>query len=188
MKFLKNQWSNILFLVIIVLLFIPATRKPIQVQLNRIISFSPSTIPETKRNQLLDYNWRLKDMEGNISNLKKARGEVVIINFWATWCPPCIAEMPSFQKIVDTYGDRVQFFFVSSEEQEKLNSFMRKKDYNLPVYQPLSQPSRMLDAASLPTTYVLSREGEIVVSKTGAADWNSKAFRKLLDELLQEQL
>ncbi len=188
MKFLKSQWSNILFLLIIVLLFIPATRKPLQVQLNRIISFSPSTIPETERKQLLDYNWRLKDLEGNISNLKKAQGKVAVINIWATWCPPCIAEMPSFQKIVDSYGDRVQFFFVSSEEQEKLDSFMKKKGYNLPVYQPLSQPAQILKAESLPTTYVLSSEGEVIVAKTGAADWNSKEFRQLLEELLQEEL
>lgn len=187
MKFLKSHWSNIFFLIVIILLFVPHTRKPIQVELNRLFSFSPSEISKGQRNVLQDYNWNLKSLNENSTDLNEAEGKVIIINVWATWCPPCIAEMPSFQELYDDYGRKVDFYFVSSEEAEKLQKFLKKNDYDFPVYQPASSPPELLQATSLPTTYVISREGEIVVEKTGAANWNSSEFRELLDQLLKEQ-
>lgn len=184
MKFLKKNWSNILFILFIALLIIPQTRKPIQVGLNRLISFSPSEIAEDKRERLSDFSWKLMDMEGQLHSLKESEGKVIIVNLWATWCPPCIAEMPSFQKLYNDYGDQVTFYFVSTEELADLKSFLNKKAYDLPVYRPNSAPPEKLSSNSLPTTYVISKNGEIVVDKKGAANWNDNSFRKLLDELL----
>lgn len=186
MEFLKKNWSNILFIIIIILLLIPQTRKPIQVTMNRMISFSPSKIAEDERETLQDYNWNLVNLEGEPVNFKKSIGEVAVINLWATWCPPCIAEMPSFQKLYDEYGDRVDFYFVSTEEHEKLKQFLDKKDYRLPVYQPLSMAPQKLQSRSLPTTFVISRNGKIAVNKTGSANWNDSGFKELLDQLLAE--
>ncbi len=186
MKFLKKNWSNILFILFIILLIVPQTRRPIQVTLNRLIAFSPSEISENKREVLEDYNWHLSGLDGNMVDFNESRGNVALINLWATWCPPCIAEMPSFQKLYDDYGQQVNFYFVSSEEEEKLNLFLNKKNYTLPVYQPFSQTPEKLRSNSLPTTYLISKSGEIVVAKKGAANWNDNSFRHLLDELLEE--
>lgn len=186
MKFLKKNWSNILFILFILLLLIPQTRKPIQVALNRLIAFSPSEIAEDKRTILSDYSWKLVDLEGKLHPLEESEGEVILINSWATWCPPCIAEMPSFEKLYQDYGDEIQFYFVSSEETGDLQRFLDKKDYTLPVFQPYSVPPEALRSNSLPTTYVISKDGEIVVDKKGAANWNDDSFRELLDELIAE--
>lgn len=186
MKFLKSNWSNILLLVFIILLIIPQTRRPLQVGINRIISFSPSEVAEANRNVLDDYNWKLQGLDGGRLNFYETKGEVTIVNFWATWCPPCIAEMPSFQKLYEDYGGTVNFFFVSSEETDKLQKFIETRQYALPVYQPVSMPPEMLQSNSLPTTYVISKKGEIVVAETGAANWNSSNIRDLLDQLLEE--
>ncbi len=186
MNFLKKNWSNILFILVLLLLLIPQTRKPIQVTLNRLIAFSPSEISEENREMLEDYAWRLQDLDGEMHYFGEAEGEVVLVNFWATWCPPCIAEMPSFQKLYDDYGNKVKFYFVSSEEKERLQPFLEKKGYELPVYQPLSATPEKMRSNSLPTTYLISKTGELVVDKKGAANWNDDNFRKLLDELLAE--
>ncbi|MFD2518444.1 TlpA family protein disulfide reductase [Salinimicrobium flavum] len=186
MKFLKKNWSNILFILFIALLIIPQTRKPIQVTLNRLIAFSPSEVAPEKRETIDSYNWLLADMEGQRHNFRETEGKVAIVNLWATWCPPCIAEMPSFQKLYDEYGEKVNFYFVSSEENEKLQGFLEKKGYSLPVFRPLSQAPGNLQSNTLPTTYVISKKGELVVDKTGAANWHDSKFRKLLDELLEE--
>lgn len=186
MGFLKKNWSNILFILFILLLVIPQTRKPIQVTLNRLIAFSPSEIAEEKRENLDDYGWELMDMEGKHVTLAQSRGEVVIINLWATWCPPCIAEMPSFQKLYDDFGGRIRFYFVSSEDPATLRRFLDKRGYNLPVYRPYSAPPEQLNSNTLPTTYVISKTGKIVVDKKGAANWNDGSFRKILLELLEE--
>ncbi|MHA6280288.1 TlpA family protein disulfide reductase [Salinimicrobium sp. CAU 1759] len=186
MEFLKKNWSNILFIILIVLLLIPQTRKPIQVTMNRIISFSPSKIAEDEREILEDYDWNLVNLEGHPVNFRSSIGEVAVINLWATWCPPCIAEMPSFQKLYNEYGDKVNFYFVSTEETEKLEQFLKKKDYRLPVYQPIDMAPQKLQSRTLPTTFVISREGKIAVSKKGSANWNDSGFKELLDELLKE--
>lgn len=187
MKFLKQNWSNILFILFIILLLVPQTRKPIQVTLNRLIAFSPSEISEEKRDVLENYDWRLSDLEGNMTDFNNSRGEVTLINLWATWCPPCIAEMPSFQKLYDDYGDKVDFYFISSEEEDKLLHFLDKKEYDLPIYQPFSSTPQQLRSNSLPTTYLISRSGEIVVAKKGAANWNDRSFRQLLDDLIKKE-
>ena len=187
MKFLKSNWSNILLLVLITVLVIPQTRKPIQIEVNRIFSFSPSEVSADKRERIQEYEWQLHSFSGEKVNFEETRGEVAMVNFWATWCPPCIAEMPSFQLLYEDYGDKVNFYFVSSEESQKLQQFMKKKGYSLPTYLPLSPIPDKLKTNSLPTTYVLGRSGEIVVEKIGSADWDSSTFRKLLDRLLQEQ-
>ena len=188
MEFLKKNWSNILLIVFIALLFIPQTRQPLQVGLNRLIAFSPSTVSEEDREDLDTYNWNLRDLNGASVNFSHSSGRVAIVNLWATWCPPCIAEMPSFQKLYDDYGNQVDFYFVSSEEAEKLQSFLDKKNYRLPVYQPMSMPPQKMQSTSLPTTYLLSKSGKIVVDKKGSANWNDSGFRKTLDELLEEEI
>lgn len=187
MEFLKKNWSNLLFIILIILLIVPQTRKPMQVVLNQVISFSPSTIQEDNRETLKDYNWNLADLNGNPVNFRQSIGEVAVINLWATWCPPCIAEMPSFQKLYSEYGDKIDFYFISSEDAEKIQLFLDKKNYVLPVYQPLSIAPDKLQSRALPTTYVISRNGKIVVDKKGAANWNDSGFKSLLDELLEEE-
>ena len=182
MEFLKKNWSNLLFIFLIIILILPQTRKPVQVHINRIFAFSPSEISEEEREKLEDYDWVLKKIGGDQENLSSSEGKVTIVNLWATWCPPCIAEMPSFQKLYNDYSGKADFYFVSSEEPEKLENFLGKHNYSFPVFIPASPAPDVLQSNSLPTTYVISKSGEILVEKTGAADWNDEDFREKLDE------
>lgn len=186
MKISKSQRSNIIFLVIILLIVIPQTRQPIQVFLQKgLAMFSPSVIDEEDRVVLTDYNWQLVDENGLAYNFNDARGKVVFINFWATWCPPCIAEMPSMEKLYQDYKDDVDFLFVSNETQEVISKFKKKNDYEFLVHASLTANPEQLETSSIPRTFVLDQQGNIVIDKSGAADWNSKSVRKLLDDLLR---
>ena len=186
MTFLKKNWGNILFIIFIALLFIPQTGMPIKVLVNRIIAFSPSEVDEEERILIQDYQWHLTSLEGNRVNFSEAKGKVILVNLWATWCPPCVAEMPSLQKLYDSYGDRVNFYFVSSESPEKLETFLQKKNYTLPVYVENQSAPEAMRTRSIPTTFVISKEGKIVINKSGAANWDSKKVHKTLDALLAE--
>ena len=187
MNFLKKNWSNLLFIMLILILILPQTRKPVQVQVNRIFAFSPSEISAENREKLQNYHWNLDELESGRKNLNSSEGKVTVVNLWATWCPPCIAEMSSFQKLYNDYSEKMDFYFVSSEEPQKLKNFLQKHDYNLPVFRPLSAAPVALQSNSLPTTYVISKSGEILIEKTGTADWNDGDFRKKLDEWIGEE-
>lgn len=183
-SFLKKHWSNILFGVFVVLLIIPQTRTPIQVFINKIIAFSPSEINAAEREQLDTYNWVLMNENGQDVNFKQSENKVILINYWATWCAPCIAEMPSLQELYDEFKEDVDFYFVTNDEPKKVNVFMQKNDYNLPTYRQRSQAPRILQSSSLPTTYLISKNGEIIMKKIGAANWSSDKVKNTMKENL----
>ncbi len=187
MKITKSKRNNIFFLIVIALLIIPQTRQPIQIVLHKGLAlFGPSIVAEDERKAVTNYNWELKDLNGDTFNLNEIEGKVVLINFWATWCPPCIAEMPSLQKLHDDYKDRISILFVSNEEREAIQRFLDKKDYNFNVYQPISNVPETLKSRSIPRTFLLDKKGNIVIDKSGAADWNSEKVRRQIDALLPQ--
>lgn len=186
MKIFKNRWTDIILVVLIVAMLIPQTRKPIQILVNQIFSFSPSVTEKEDREKLADYNWILQDLEGSRVDFSDYKGKVILVNYLATWCPPCIAEMPRLQELYTDYQDKVAFFFVSGEEPETVRKFLKKKNFDLPVYNMLSTDPKPLDGYSLPSTYVIDKKGNIVIHKVGAADWNSQKTRETLDELLAQ--
>jgi thiol-disulfide isomerase/thioredoxin len=185
-KILKDNWKNIFFVLVIVLLFIPQISTPIKVFLNRLVAFSPSETNTEDRQYITDYNWPLTSLDSEVVNLSVSKGKVCIINLWATWCPPCIAEMPSLQNLYNRYGDKVDFYFVSTEPEEKLLAYKRKHEYNFPIYIQTYMAPEVLDSNSLPTTYVISKDGAIVVEKTGAARWDSKSVYEMIDQLIAD--
>lgn len=184
MKKYWKKYKNILFYVVLLtILFVPAVRFPVQVFLQNLLSFSPSSIAVEEREVLVDYDYELMGLSGNHVNLNDFKDQVIVINFWATWCPSCVAEMPDFQKLYNDYQSDVSFFFVSTEPMDKVKAFADKKNFQLPFFQPMSQEPSKLRYTALPTTFVLSKDGEIAVRTEGAANWNSKSFRALLDDL-----
>jgi len=184
---LRKHWSTIALVVIIILFFIPQTSMPIRSFVSRITAFSPSEIDEEKQEVLTDYNWELV-AENTSVNLKQSKGKVVLVNLWATWCPPCVAEMPSLQKLYDAYGDQVDFYFVTAEERLVVTKFMKKKGYTFPVYLQRFNAPAQLQEQSLPTTFLIGKDGKIVIRKTGAADWDSKSTREIVEQLLDFKL
>lgn len=188
MKFLKVKFRNILFLVVIILMIVPTTRKPIQVFIHKGLALiSPSKGEESNQRTLSNYNWNLQGSDATIYNFNEAKGRVVFVNFWATWCPPCIAEMSSINDLYKDYKDQVVFLLVTYEKKETVLDFVSKNDYDFKFYNPLSEEPNLLNTSSIPQTYVIDKSGNIVIEKTGAANWNSKSVRSLLEDLLKKE-
>jgi len=190
MEFLKKHWSNILFFGFLIFMFTPPGM-PIRSLLIKGVSYVTSRvenleIPKDKRLKLTDYNWKLVDNKGNEINFADYQGKVILINNWATWCPPCVAEMPSLQKLYDAYQDKIDFLFVAHDKPEKVSAFLQKRKMHIPVVFPQSEIPKLLQTPSIPTTFIIDKNGEIVVQKTGAADWNSKQVQQILDALIKE--
>lgn len=182
----KNLWLNLALILVVVLFLFTPLGFYVKVQVNRILAYNPTPVEEREQQLLVNYNWELQDLKNNEFNFKEVKGKVVLINFWATWCPPCIAEMPSFQNLYEDYKDKVVFMFVSQDQEPRVERFIQKKEYTLPVYYEKSTTPKQLFSKSIPSTYLIDKDGKIIVAKTGAADWNSAETRGLLDGLLSE--
>ncbi|PID68774.1 MAG: thiol-disulfide oxidoreductase [Flavobacteriia bacterium] len=179
---LTKKWvSNIIFGVLIALLLIPQTR----VYFLKFLSFSPRTVAVEKRVTLTNYDWQLKGVNTTDFNFKAVEGKVAIVNFWATWCMPCVAEMPSLQYLYEDYKDKVVFILVTSDTPDKVNPFMTEKAFTLPVYNNYTQPLPEFETQTIPRTFLIDKQGQIVVD-AGRADWNTKKTRRLLDDLLAQ--
>jgi hypothetical protein len=92
--------------------------------------------------------------------------------------------MPDLQNLYQDYNKEVVFLFIARDKKRAVNDFMEKNKYNFPVYYEMGPAPRQLSSNSLPTTYILDREGTLIVSKTGAASWNSQVTRELLNGLI----
>ena len=175
--------GDIIFYLLIILLIIPTTRREVISNIKRITLMKPSVKEAPVMSALSedDYSFRFENTDGAILSLSDFRGEVLFVNFWATWCPPCRAEMPSIQKLYDEYRDKVKFLMITGEEKEPVHRYIEKYNYNFPVlFQRTSLPPSF-SVSAIPHTFIISRDGRILLSKTGAAKWDSKEFKDFLD-------
>jgi thiol-disulfide isomerase/thioredoxin len=135
--------------------------------------------------ELADYNFALIDQDGNRKPFSDFEDKVVFLNFWATWCPPCIAEMPDINELYKEMNSQgVEFILISFDKDfQKAKDFVQKKEFDFPIYQLASPLPNVYESSAIPTTYVISPEGKIVVSKSGMAKYNTKKFKRFLEEL-----
>lgn len=187
-KFTKNQWSNLIFLLLVATLLFTPAGSYVKVLINKakVAVVSPKPNEKAHRVTITNYQWRLGGLDDGLHNFDGAKGKVALVNLWATWCPPCIAEMPSLQQLYNTYGDKVQFYFVTNDKPEAVKAFMKKKGYTFPVFFNASEVPVEMYSKTIPATYVIGKTGEIVIKKLDAADWNSESVHKTLDMLLAE--
>ena len=180
MRINRKLISNIGFIIIIGLMLYPPTK----VYFIRLISFSPSFIEESKQQKVKNYDWSLKGLNTNNVNFNQLEGKVIFVSFWATWCSPCVAELPSMNKLYNDYKENVVFLFITNENWKTVNSFYKKKEYDFPTFNSQTKTPVEFYSKSIPATFILDKKGNIVVNKKGTANWNSKKVRNLLDNLI----
>jgi len=140
------------------------------------------TIPEEEQTEA-NYNMLLSDFDGNTVALSQFQDDVIFINFWASWCPPCVAEMPSIQNLYDFIADNehIKFALISLDENpEDAQQFIERRGFDMPVYFLASGVPDSFYSQTVPTTFVVSADGYIVARKKGLAKYNTKKFRNFL--------
>lgn len=125
---------------------------------------------------LLAPDFAMEDAEGNIVRLSDFAGKPVVLNFWASWCPPCRAEMPEFDAVWKEMGDDVVFLMVNAtdgqrETKEKGMQFIADKGFSFPVYYDTTQEAAYVyGISSLPTTAFIDANGSFVTGYLGQID------------------
>lgn len=191
----RNKWlslSNIAAVVIavfvIAMFFSPDLKGMVIQGLMRIGFFQPdvakTTVAKASQSDIKDALF--KDLRGKLVRLSDLKGKVVFLNFWASWCPPCIAEMPSIDKLYAKYKSDKQVVFLTVDVDGKIESsmeFMQNRKFKLPVYVPAGATPVEYFSGTIPTTLILDKTGSIVFKHTGAADYSDTDISDFIDKL-----
>nr|WP_081987685.1 TlpA disulfide reductase family protein [Pedobacter glucosidilyticus] len=189
------SWSNIsttlLILFALAMVFSPQVKGKVIEGLMKVGLFQPD-LPkdkEIKAPLVLENEVVFIDKTGKEVRLSSLRGKVVFINFWATWCPPCIAEMPSIHQMAQQFkkNDKLVVLTVDVDQDfQKSLKFMQKRNFDLPVYALASAVPSAYLGNSIPTTIVLSKQGKLVFKHEGGADYTNQEFIGFLNKLIRE--
>nr|WP_202949588.1 TlpA disulfide reductase family protein [Cecembia lonarensis] len=136
-----------------------------------------------KSNTQFDYQGAFLDLEGNRVMLEEYRGKTVFINLWATWCPPCRAEMPHIESLYKKVNEQenLEFLMIALDKEfEKSKDFIDKKGFTFPVVHASYGLNNALQSQSIPTTLVVDPNGEIVFYQEGMSNFDTEEFRNFL--------
>jgi thiol-disulfide isomerase/thioredoxin len=147
-----------------------------------LISCSPT---EKKEQSIRLSDIQLSDLEGNRVVLEDDPSTAVFINFWATWCRPCLAEMPSIDRLQSKLAnEEIAFIFASDEEPERIKQFMAERNMKgrfLRIENP-----EALNIMALPTTFIFNEKGELVFSEAGYRQWDQPDAVALVLEYINQ--
>ena len=145
-----------------------------------LVNASPS---ESKDYGQIGSDFILKDESGSEIRYSELEGKTLFINLWATWCPPCIAELPDIESLVremESEGD-IEFILLNlDKDPQKALDFLSRKDLDLPVFFKASALPDELSVRSIPTTFVVGKTGRIVFQHSGIASYNNDSFKSFL--------
>lgn len=116
------------------------------------------------------------DFDGNAFSLADFKGTPVILNFWASWCPPCKSEMPDFEEAYKTYGDQIQFMMInltdgSQETVESASEYVESQGYTFPVFYDTDVSAAMAySTSSIPASYFVNADGNLAAYAVGMID------------------
>ena len=183
----KKNIGNALFVILfLIIILVPSAKALVMQGLMEIGLFKPS-IDKPKNTLKADLSAiKFKDSKNNMVSLSDFKGKVVFVNFWATWCPPCLAEMPSVNKLYQQFEDEdsVIFLLVDADSNfTKAQAYFDRKKYTMPIYTFASSLPKEIYSGSLPTTVVFDKKGRIAYNGVGAANYASPKFISFIKEL-----
>ena len=154
-----------------------------------IISF---TLPEApgsmaKGEQSADFN--LPDLQGTLKSLPK--GEVILLNFWATWCPPCRTEIPSMADLHDAYADQGLKIIAISVDKRSDDLARFVDEYRMPfqvLHDAEGSVARRYNVFRYPESFLIGRDGKVIHRLVGGIEWMSPSITKTVEAMLSTKL
>ena len=147
------------------------------------------TIEEMDIN-LVDFDINLlqfEDLEGSQFSLRDFKGKTLFINYWATWCNPCLAEMPSMVELYNQFKDNqdIVFLFLSKEDRNTIIDYLPKDKTlaQLPLYKIITD-DELFSTRGIPTTFIVDSAGVVKVKDVGSAIWNDQSVVDFIYNIL----
>lgn len=177
----KNTIFIIVTILILGLLMIPTVRTFLRDTFFPIAAIEKATKLETK-----DLDIDLKGINVPDTNLKNLQQkDLLFLNFWGTWCPPCRQEWPSIEALYNGKKERVDFALIAMQDKEEdVRKFIAENQYTAPVYIAQSPISGEILPNTFPTTFIIYKDGRIVMKESGMRNWNSQSNLTFIENLL----
>jgi thiol-disulfide isomerase/thioredoxin len=197
LSWLRKNRGEVLFLSAFAVVMTTDLRQPVLSTLQRGLlatglwratpPASPAALPVQFASLGADYPYPLPlyTLDGRPANLRQFRGKAVLVNLWASWCPPCLAEMPGLQALYQkTDTAKVAFVLISLDANpNKARALLKRKGYTLPVFFPAAPLPAPFDSPSIPSTVILMPSGRLADRHDGMADYDTPEFRAALEKL-----
>ncbi len=178
------RWDNALFVILLALVMFLYARR----QGYFLASPADELLAVGQRVQAPAF--ALPALDGPTVGLEGSRGNVVLLNFWATWCPPCRAEMASMEELYRAYRDRGLTILAISTDAggaQVVEPFVQARGLTFPILlDPPGVVANRYAVRGLPTSYLVDRDGTIVSREVGARDWAGASARRLVERVLAE--
>jgi len=134
-------------------------------------------------------DFTLRNLQGNLEGLGDYRNKVIVLNFWATWCAPCLEEMPAFEKLYRKYRSRgltVLAVSLDKGDNSKVRDFVDTNNLTFPVLiDSDGTAEKLYPSFTIPFTYVIDKEGRVAARVDGAKNWASSETFAALDILIK---
>lgn len=144
-----------------------------------------SKITAAGENESTTISWKdlqLYQLDGTPLDTSLLKGKTVFLNFWATWCKPCLAEMPSIDRAALALADKNVIFIAASDEKpERVTAFRDKNNYRFQIVTTQADLSA-LGVFALPATFIFDANGALTFRETGAREWDSPESIQLINE------
>lgn len=148
----------------------------------------PETPPAQTAVGQMAPDFTLPNTQGQSVRLADLQGKVVFLNFWATWCPPCRAEMPAMERLHEAFGGKnLAVVAVNVEDLSAVTSYLEKNRHAFTVLlDPEGEVQNLYGVFRLPETFLIDKQGRIVQHYLGARDWSSVEFLRYVSSLINE--
>jgi thiol-disulfide isomerase/thioredoxin len=154
-----------------------------------LIFFSPrrrAVLENSGMSQPADYDWSLLDLQDRPVPFSRFKGKAVFLNVWATWCGPCVGEMPSIARLAEDprlRGKNIEFVCVSTDDSsDVVRRFLEGRDWKMTFLRAERLPG-VFQSDGIPATFVIGADGRIAACEVGAVDWHEQRVVSFLEKL-----
>lgn len=180
----KKTFFNLVLILFVLSFFVTPLGRESKIMLIRLFAASPEMYTEVR--DTIDFDWMLKKKDNTQFNFEKSKGRVVFVNFWSSWRLTSVAELRSVQSLYDDYKDKIDFYIITNELPEPVDSLKAARDFTFKETYLIIGEKMPFDSEKIPSGYIIDKEGHVVADSKRVTNWNSDEVRNLLDKLIAE--